>query len=70
MFLKLGLKILFIAVEIFLGFYSLLMSDSLVVKFAFFVVTAGIIAFVMMRLINIILPQDNDLISSDSDSKK
>lgn len=65
MFLKIGLKILFIAVEIFLAFYSLLMSDSLLVKFLFFAVTAGIIAFIVVKLIHKILPTDKDYITSE-----
>lgn len=62
MFLKFGLKILFLAAEIILGFYSLLVSDSLLMKFLFFAVTAGIIAFIMVKLINKITPQDEEYI--------
>lgn len=62
MFLKFGLKILFLAAEIFLGFYSLLVSDSLLMKFLFFVFTAGIIAFIMIKLINKVMPEDKDYI--------
>ena len=69
MFFKVGIKILFIAVQVFLGFYSLLLSDSLLLKFAFFVVTAGIIAFIMLKTIGKILPVDKDYYSSDSEEE-
>lgn len=64
MFFKVGIKVLFIAVEIFLGFYSLLVSDSLLMKFIFFAVTAAIIAFGMLKTINKVLPDDKDIIST------
>lgn len=51
--------------ELFLGFYSLVISDSLMMKFVFFVVTAGIIAFIMIKMINKVLPQDKDFVSMD-----
>ena len=69
MFFKAGLKILFIAVEIFLGFYSIVMSDSLLVKFIFFAVTALTIAFAVARLINKILPVDKDFISTEQEEE-
>ncbi|MCP9198691.1 hypothetical protein MKO06_02145 [Gramella sp. GC03-9] len=67
MFFKVGIKVLFIAVEIFLGFYSLVISDSLLLKFAFFTVTAGIIAFAMLKTIGKILPVDKDYYSTETD---
>ncbi|MAM18454.1 MAG: hypothetical protein VX712_13205 [Bacteroidota bacterium] len=70
MFFKFGLKILFIAVELFLGFYSLVISDSLMMKFVFFVVTAAIIAFIMIKMINKVLPQDKDFVSFDLDQEE
>ncbi|APU68672.1 hypothetical protein [Christiangramia flava] len=70
MFFKFGLKILFIAVELFLGFYSLVISDSLMMKFFFFVVTAAIIAFIMIKMINKVLPQDKDFVSFDLDQEE
>ncbi|MCM4155355.1 hypothetical protein DHD80_04980 [Gramella sp. AN32] len=66
MFLKFSLKALFIIVEIFLGIYSLIMSDSLLVKFAFFVLTAGIIAFIVVKFIHKVLPVDNDYLNSEN----
>ncbi|TRO64554.1 hypothetical protein FGM01_12210 [Christiangramia sabulilitoris] len=69
MFLKVGIKVLFIVVEIFLGFYSLVVSESLLVKFIFFAVTASLIAFGMLKTINKILPADklNDLQVDEGD---
>ncbi|APG61429.1 hypothetical protein [Christiangramia salexigens] len=69
MFLKLGVKILFIVVEVFLGFYSIAMSDSLLVKFLFFAVTAAIIAFLMVKFINKILPVEKDSMSLYSEEE-
>ena len=62
MFFKVGIKILFVATEIFLGFYSLLISDSLLLKFIFFAVTAAIIAFGMLKSLSKVLPADKDYI--------
>ena len=69
MFFKIGFKVLFLAVEIFLGFYSMFMTDSLFVRFIFFAVTAMIIAFGVIKLINKILPVDKDYISSDQEEE-
>ena len=69
MFLKVGIKILFVITEIFLGFYSLLVSESLLVKFIFFAVTAAIIAFGMLKTINKILPTDKDLLQLGPDGE-
>lgn len=66
MFLKVGIKILFVIIEIFLGFYSLVISESLLVKFLFFAVTAAIIAFGMLKTINKVLPKDKDTILLNS----
>ncbi|GAA4313842.1 hypothetical protein GCM10023115_29440 [Pontixanthobacter gangjinensis] len=65
MFLKVGIKILFVITEIFLGFYSLVVSESLLIKFIFFAVTAAIIAFGMLKTINKILPADRDSFQLD-----
>lgn len=70
MFLKLSAKILFIAVEIFLGFYSLAISDSLFVKFLFFAVTALIVAFGIVKLISKLLPIDKDYTSPEIEEKE
>ena len=69
MFFKVGIKVLFIAGEIFLGFYSLLMSDSLLVKFLFFAVTAIIVAFSVIKLVNKVLPVDKDYISLEQEEE-
>lgn len=65
MLFKLSVKILFIAAELFLGFYSMVLSDSLLVKFIFFAVTAVIIAFIATKLIDTLLPADKDYISRE-----
>ncbi|PTX44468.1 hypothetical protein C8P64_0447 [Christiangramia gaetbulicola] len=70
MFLKVGIKILFVITEIFLGFYSLVVSESLLVKFIFFAVTAAIIAFGMLKTINKILPADKSLVQLQADEKE
>lgn len=70
MFFKLGVKILFVAVEIFLAFYSIVLSDSLLVKFIFFAVTAVIIAFGITKIINKLLPVDKDYISAEQEEEE
>jgi len=60
MIIKLSIKIILIALEIFLGFYTLAISDSLIIKFSFFVVIAVLIAFAITKLISILLPADKD----------
>ncbi|MFD1094243.1 hypothetical protein [Salegentibacter chungangensis] len=65
MLFKLSIKIIFIAVEIFLGIYSIVVSDSLLIKFLFFAVTAVIIAFGVTKIINKLLPVDKDYIAAD-----
>lgn len=70
MFLKVGVKVLFVAIEIFLGFYSFVITESLLVKFLFFAVTAAIIAFVMLKTINKILPTDKALMQIQADKKE
>ncbi|WP_417885225.1 hypothetical protein [Zunongwangia sp.] len=65
MILKLTIKIIFIAVELFLAFYSFVMSDSLLVKFIFFAFTAVIIAFVLTKITNKFLPVDKDYIPEE-----
>ena len=67
MFLKVGIKVLFIATEIFLAFYSLVISESLLIKFLFFAFTAAIIAFAMLKTINKILPNDKNLMEIQAD---
>ena len=69
MFLKVGIKILFVITEIFLGFYSLVISESLLIKFVFFAVTAAIIAFGMLKTINKILPTDKAIMEIQADDK-
>ncbi|MDT0643387.1 hypothetical protein RM553_11145 [Zunongwangia sp. F363] len=66
MLLKLSIKIGFIAIELFLGFYSIILSDSLLVKFIFFVVTAIMIAFAVTKVVDKLLPADKDYISPEN----
>ena len=70
MFLKVGIKILFVITEVFLGFYSLVVSESLLVKFIFFAVTAAIIAFGMLKTVNKILPADKSLVELKAEEKE
>ncbi|TVZ25785.1 hypothetical protein JM83_0715 [Gillisia sp. Hel_I_86] len=65
MIFKLAIKIVFLAIEIFLGFYSLVMTDSLAIKFLFFAFTAVIVAFAITKFTNRILPSDIDSFPSD-----
>ena len=69
MFLKVGIKILFVITEVFLGFYSLVISESLLIKFIFFAVTAAIIAFGVLKTINKILPADRTLAEIEAGEK-
>lgn len=65
MLLKLSVKIGFVAAEIFLAFYSMAVSDSLLVKFLFFTVTALIVAFGIIKLITRLLPVDKEQLPSN-----
>ncbi len=67
MIFKLSIKVIFITVEIFLAVYSFALSDSLLIKFLFFAVTAVIIAFSLTRITNKLLPLDKDYISSEEE---
>ncbi|UJH90855.1 hypothetical protein LZ575_19360 [Antarcticibacterium sp. 1MA-6-2] len=55
------------AIEIFLAFYSMIVTDSLLIKFLFFAFSAFIIAFVVTKLTNKLLPSDKDYVSGDID---
>lgn len=70
MFLKLGIKILFVITEVFLGFYSLVVSESLLIKFIFFAFTAAIIAFGVLKTIHKILPADRSLVEIPADEEE
>ena len=63
MLLKLGIQLAILGAEVILGIYSLILSDSLLVKFIFFVFSAAIIAFLITRITNKLLPSDQDYIS-------
>lgn len=66
MFFKLAIKIGILAIEVALGIYSLALTDSLVVKFIFFTVSAVIIAFAVLKLTHRILPSDSDFKSEEN----
>jgi hypothetical protein len=70
MIFKLSIKVIFIALEIFLAVYSFMLSDSLLVKFLFFAFTAVIIAFSVTKITNKLLPGDKDYISLEEDKKQ
>jgi hypothetical protein len=65
MIFKVAIKIMFLALELFLGFYSLIMTDSLVIKFLFFVVSSVIVAFLILKFTSKLLPSDIDSFPSD-----
>lgn len=69
MFLKVGIKVLFVIIEIFLGFYSFVITESLLIKFLFFAVSAAIIAFAMLKTVNRILPTDKALMEIQADKQ-
>lgn len=62
-----GLKIGILAIEIILAFYSMVLTDSLLVKFLFFAFSAMIIAFAVTKITNTLLPSDKDYVSTDLD---
>lgn len=68
MIFKLALKIGILAIEIFLAFYSFILTDSLLVKFLFFAFTSVIIAFVVTKIATQLLPSDKDYVSSDEEN--
>lgn len=67
MLFKLALKIGILALEIFLAFYSLIISDSLLVKFLFFAFSAVIIAFIVTKMTSKLLPSDKDYVSGEQE---
>lgn len=68
MIFKMILKIGILAIELFLAFYSLALSDSLLVKFLFFAFSAMIIAFAVTKITNKLLPSDKDYVSTDQEA--
>lgn len=67
MILKLALKISFLAIELFLAFYSFILTDSLLVKFIFFVFSAGLLAFGVTKMADKLLPSDKDYMSPEQE---
>ncbi len=70
MILKISVKILFITAEIFLAFYSMAFSDSLLIKFLFFAVSALIVAFGITKLISKLLPLEKDYMGIQNEKKE
>lgn len=69
MILKASFKIAFLAIELILAFNSTILSESLMVKFLFFVITAVLIAMGVTRLANHVLPVDKDYISREEEAE-
>lgn len=69
MLFKLGLKIGVLAIEIFLAFYSIIVSDSLLIKFLFFAFSAFIIAFIVAKMTNKLLPSDKEYATGEIDEE-
>lgn len=67
MIFKMILKIGILAIEIFLAVYSLVLTDSLLVKFLFFAFSAMIVAFGVTKITNKLLPSDKDYVSTDQE---
>ncbi|MEP6259974.1 MAG: hypothetical protein ABJ092_00240 [Gillisia sp.] len=67
MIFKMILKIGILAIEIFLAVYSLVLTDSLLVKFLFFAFSAMIVAFAVTKITNKLLPSDKDYVSTDQE---
>lgn len=67
MLLKFGLKIAILALEIFLAIYSMVLTDSLLVKFLFFAFSAVIIAFIVTKMTSKLLPSDKDHVSGEQE---
>ncbi len=59
MFAKFAFFLIFIIAEIALGVYSLAMSESLMAKFLFFLLSAIIVCALVVKLSNHLLPDDD-----------
>lgn len=69
MLVKLVLKIGVLAIELFLAFYSFIVTDSLLVKFLFFAFSAIIVAWAVTKITNKLLPADKDYISTEQEQE-
>ncbi len=56
---------MFLVTELFLGFYSFIMTDNLWVKFMFFTFSAVLVAFAILKFTAKILPADIDAFPND-----
>ncbi|MDQ7916976.1 hypothetical protein RBU60_05260 [Mesonia sp. MT50] len=61
MIIKLFLAAFFLIVEIALGIYSFLHTDSLMIKFIFFLLTTLIVCILIIQATNIVLPSEENL---------
>lgn len=59
MFAKFALFVVFVIAEIALGIYSLAMSESLMAKFLFFLLSTVIVCALVVKLSHKILPDDD-----------
>lgn len=69
MILKASFQIAFLVIEVILTFNSTMLSESLMVKFLFFVVTAVLIAMGVTKIANQVLPADKDFISGEEEKE-
>lgn len=67
MILKASFQIAFLAIEILLTFYSDVLTESFMVRFLLFVITAVLIAMAVTKLADKVLPADKDYISSEEE---
>jgi len=61
MIIKLIFLAFFLVAEIALGIYSFLHTDSLLIKFIFFLFTTLIVCILIIQATNIALPPDEEL---------
>lgn len=61
MIIKLTLLAFFLIAEIALGIYSFLHTDSLLIKFIFFLLTTLIVCILIIQATNITLPTEEQL---------
>jgi len=57
---KIILIVIVLILEAALGYYSLIVNGSLFSKFLFFVLSAGIISFLVVTCIGAVLPSEED----------
>lgn len=65
MVLKASFQIAFLAIELVMTFFNDVLSDSLMVKFLFFIITAVLVAMGVTKLADQVLPPDKDFVSTE-----